>query len=1229
MNCVTPSTTFNFLREYASPNGCRPSYYALFLTDSNVAPLITSTNPVSPSLLNSISNNNGTWNYLFEISFTIPPNMVMPIKFNASNKPFEYVDPYSCENTPNPAQFKYESSLSDFSTQYPTIVLRGLNIFKSTYFQCSTTYEAYCSIEEIQPYGPNGRFFRVYLTLKGTLAGLGNTIALTLTDPNNQPTTISLIPTFANTTGQTTSLVSPGEKYYPLESTTTKWTVNGNTAKSSQPKIYLMYNVVTPNRFMILSSGQDTLQSTNIFPIYGNPTNTTFLGSKTATSDQLSVKLITGNSYLQILTTNTINITAVIPPTPMLKYEQIMGYITNNTENTVIFSIHAIIGNYEPYQYIINDIFYDLTNYPYGIGSGSLNRFQLALSLLVDSKSDNPLIYQMDDSNQPPTSGFTLDPYNDITYPTFGKMEAIHLDSDSFLLRIHASDTGSGIAKIVFNDIEIYPEDLVSGNINFGVFEKVIPYSYVENTNLRLIDNAGLATINPTFIDILTLKEPPTSPIDIKYDVTKITEFYFNSTTLDVSISSQPCTLYFNISNSPTFLHPKLYLYLDVETDSSNNNNYLPPKEFKGYYNENIKKYQIDFIVPPRLFTGDVRYELEFFPYKWSCYMLRAALPTAINPILKVVSQDADIMPPLVSSISILSDSSVIEFPSGGSELEIGWKVTIEDMYNGLDYGMINVTSDIDYLPYEFKFDPVSNQTSPFLGEYFIKLKIYPNCKTQQYSLDSILLADRSGHVSLRMSGRDGIDSFLKIPDLSPYTITVTCSFQKNPVGPIITLDEFKALPESIDVGSVNRTLSFEIQVSAIWTPSRRHSPIVYLQARNRPEMLQCQSKLIDCNATSTQCRYNCSMSLPYGFSNGYGILLSLYGITDQNMNIRGFSGLDLKNSSKSYFINTTFSKNPIIENVSPIKIAGGKVTIWGNRFGVSPADLSLNTLTMDNIHLQVIHGNSALFLSVIPTDYVPPSPTPSATPTLSPPLTPPPTISPTPSPTPSPTTEPPTLPPTPLPAPKCSGNPECGGPDQGRCTEDGCKCIDPWMGKDCMSKPLIVPIGTVNDTVPVMIQSIQGSSKQSETIVTQVNIIELRELSLSGNIVEKYPLSTWSFDIISNTSEKISTIPIEDQNTNTNSKSESYIAVNIPKYDESIILDPDFSHLVDVNPAKDDPNAHCKKKGLTVAQIAGIAVGAGVAFIAVTIALIILIKKKYYISFKSNSIKLVNTRKH
>jgi len=94
-------------------------------------------------------------------------------------------------------------------------------------------------------------------------------------------------------------------------------------------------------------------------------------------------------------------------------------------------------------------------------------------------------------------------------------------------------------------------------------------------------------------------------------------------------------------------------------------------------------------------------------------------------------------------------------------------------------------------------------------------------------------------------------------------------------------------------------------------------------------------------------------------------------------------------------------------------------------------------------------------------------------------------------------------------------------------------------------------------------------------------------------------------------------------QSLSTPSKVQTHIGINIPHYQKTIQLDPDFSVLVDNRPASSNsPNSICtpKKSKLSGAQIAGIVIGAvGLVSIVVISIVYYFYKKKQQSIFIQN----------
>ncbi|KYR02005.1 hypothetical protein DLAC_00798 [Tieghemostelium lacteum] len=166
----------------------------------------------------------------------------------------------------------------------------------------------------------------------------------------------------------------------------------------------------------------------------------------------------------------------------------------------------------------------------------------------------------------------------------------------------------------------------------------------------------------------------------------------------------------------------------------------------------------------------------------------------------------------------------------------------------------------------------------------------------------------------------------------------------------------------------------------------------------------------------------------------------------------------------------------------------------------------------------------------------------------------------------------------------------------------------------------------TLNTLQLVMSASIQSSENSADSCTYQ----ESGDISSSDSNYIKLQIDQHSIygryikrGIIDNRIQPISNIVLNTIVSNS-TVSQTSIGINIPHYSESVLIDPDFSILVDTKPASDKENSICNnqdKKGLTKAQLAGIIIGC-VGFGAVVVASIsyTIYKKKRY----SNSVKKI-----
>eukprot|EP01132_Coremiostelium_polycephalum_P006044 gene6044-7529_t len=463
-----------------------------------------------------------------------------------------------------------------------------------------------------------------------------------------------------------------------------------------------------------------------------------------------------------------------------------------------------------------------------------------------------------------------------------------------------------------------------------------------------------------------------------------------------------------------------------------------------------------------------------------------------------------------------------------------------------------------------------------------------------------------------------------------------------------ISFTNIKVLPLSVDLGlpyPENRTIGVNFTVTSLLPLSYRHLPIVYFNYANT-KYLSCPTFLISKSDDRTINQYGCTIVLPHGLTFNKEIPISIFGATDVSLHYSGISKPSITLSST--YTNTI----PFLESASSISADGGTLTVFGKNFiGYSTSTKLSSAINFEinygngyeSLIPNLIHGtvftseiqshkiNRVIKIRVsngkdisneiiiVPT----PSQTPKPTPTASNPSTPSPT---------EPQTPTPTLSQSPEPKPVCKGN--CGGSDKGYCDErKGCICFKPWSGESCQSK-------TINTTEPTIANTETHSS--NEVIVngkpvqfsTFISIVAIQELNHLLSPIKTHKIESWNLTSFTNSSSRVDDqydfktmkLKINDihfygkfidigyidnkiisiqnrqvdefgveifsnETTQENSnQSETQIGMIIPQYSNSVILDPDFSHLLDYsNDAEEQCNGGKKNGGLSKTKIAGI----------------------------------------
>ncbi|KAK5575300.1 hypothetical protein RB653_010558 [Dictyostelium firmibasis] len=844
--------------------------------------------------------------------------------------------------------------------------------------------------------------------------------------------------------------------------------------------------------------------------------------------------------------------------------------------------------NFGTINCVFKNIFDNGFNYgfPFGFISGNNNINKMSISTPITSKSNQKEFTW--------NCGSTIVIVNDSLFiqesttsrPTITSLENINIYGFSFLAIFKATDDYGvkyiGVFQNIFN--KIGSESLVSGDTKNGVWEYLydgvnlggdtknsISISSEMDTSTSYFPGLpfSISDINQT---ILLPQIELNSPVNYYRDIKDIS-FMFNN--VHVTNQSVDNIMYFtfdninnykNLSIGFTLTDPKSLKDINYQSDIFMT---LNLKYIFAQWDESKGRFSVMFKMPANTVPGVLDWTLTFAKYNT---LINTALPEKYQ--LNIISENIDISGPIVTNI-------IKKSPSDFGTSNVGWLLTIEDDINGILNGYIIVKGVLDSSSYNFTISPSTSVTGSgdkWKADYLISIPIQDNlnsygCIAQDYSITYAKLEDSFGNinkfVAFPVTSEEIANPLSIFSNVNPFylfnidslTVSVdstTCNTALDTTEP--TLISFTSSKSSIDVGSQDRSIRFDFKAQDLESGLKNNQyPIVYLITENL-ESVECISTIV--SRTSTETIYTCTTEVPIGFGYPLGFTVSVFGFINNGGYYSGFSSDLIKSiGSNSYFISTIQSMDiPIIMSSTGITNQGGDVWINGRGFLLS--DTATITYSDGNKITKTLTNNIYNSVLLIPaikatnqsfTIQVYNSSQPTKTSnlfTITPQLfffnytDPVPTQSPTPTTSSQPTKSPiPTNPPQ-----KCSGNPECGGANQGVCTKNGCVCLSPWYGKDCTSKLVEVVPPIINGSNPSVEIPIPGDNGGSSTTggstdlpsqiiyKSLISIVSLRELDFNGNAIKNIPLNSWVFSEINSTISRYDTsVSVEGKNEKVN----------------------------------------------------------------------------------------------
>ncbi|KAN0024687.1 hypothetical protein ACTFIV_009096 [Dictyostelium citrinum] len=778
---------------------------------------------------------------------------------------------------------------------------------------------------------------------------------------------------------------------------------------------------------------------------------------------------------------------------------------------------------------------------PFGLIDGSrvnsTNSFNVMFTVKLSKYMSGTLRYSFNSITQQSPLAIPLPPQTDpqlidteppvITSATIvgdvGRMKLV--------IQMAIKDDVSGFSAFVCLDtneiIFDYKNLMLGGTINNGVYSFIYDYGFTSVCQKSaFLDFAGNSLVqNQPFTEFIRSFKNLTNvgyiimntPSYQAKTLSDFEEFYFAFNNINLTNQGFYNTLYFKFKNNSNDPNYCIKFRLAVSGGYSN------PIDSFSTWDNNLQKYKVEFYLPPNLSKINILYYIYLgldYETQYSTSHFQSWIGSK-NATLSVYSNIGDMMPPLVREFIV--NHTNINF--------LNFYLTIEDDYNGFDYGQISIMGSVDFVQSNFTFS--SGDKNPLVDSY--QFTIYnPNYLSQDFFIYHLKIVDKSGVFSEYTFNNQPqpfpiIDPMVKIN----YKSTQIYPPNKNETS-LPVLKDFTFEPLSIDVGGPDssRAVVFTIVMEGMARTGSK--PTVYLgdTYANYAAVPVLSDGVF--NSTGNTTTFKVSTTIPYGFGYPEGILLNVFGIQTPFSSFQGYSSLDLRDSLFTYTLLTpTFTTYPKMTSYLPISSNGGELTIFGRELSTIPnsfyrivflanngstAPPVVSNINVKDISNVVIKLNVPLTTSPFLIEYVtstktidritirpyhdywdpkPVTPTPSETPSETPTITP--TV-------------------TPNPPQKCGGIPQCGGESKGKCIDGvGCVCISPWIGSECQSRIIEIPPPVINPTNPNHNLTLNSTNTNEFTLVSLVSLVSLRELDFKNKLVRSFRFDKWK--LISNTS--------------------------------------------------------------------------------------------------------------
>ncbi|EGC37882.1 hypothetical protein DICPUDRAFT_76554 [Dictyostelium purpureum] len=579
--------------------------------------------------------------------------------------------------------------------------------------------------------------------------------------------------------------------------------------------------------------------------------------------------------------------------------------------------------------------------YPYGISKSNSNSYWSfnSNSLFVNSNYGGQYSVGMDSYGS--YGGVGLG--NSISIPNFPGLiksdpegpflrhySVQQLENNKLLITFNITDIGSGLLNIfgLIPNVAIFAKQaIVSGDINNGIYQILATSSDVLNNELVMMNTDYMGNFN-LYNSQLVFSDMDFGGITVLENLrtSNITYFKFDRLHIDTSFDDLDLTLSINFDGaSETSVIPRVtVVYLDMRKGYT---------DYLGTWNKTTQMFDVKLKAQARD-RGTFKYYLFIAPLTVYPYDIEIYFP---DQVVKLTSNYVDHYPPTITSLKATDYQLTV---AQGNSVELGWDIEIYDYPVGLDYGVIEVSSNLDYEPRVFNIKP--NTTifgSDINPTYSIRFNVEAYVD-QVFFISKCIFYDKNGYFSQYPPQlNSGFDAFYNSKFTLERNIQVNISSpsqQKDVTAPQLLSFSY---PQSFDSFGINRVATFEFSIkdedlgSGI---SLRHNPYVYVQFLYQNHVRVQSVKVSQDNNTGIY-NYRAEINFDYG-ALAYGAIVSIHGIVDNSLNMASYSSQDLKVLGFGRpMVNSASSKPPVILENTDLKEDGGKLFIYGRAFTDSP----------------------------------------------------------------------------------------------------------------------------------------------------------------------------------------------------------------------------------------------------------------------------------------------------